>query len=148
MQKRRSSSQPYLIAGTETLSDRLNYLGCTCFSWVTSCLSPSETEESSSDLTWLIGSCEKLKLLSLRICWTVWSSILRLVLRLWLCLQHWIFIKDHIFAKKGTLFLYISKLVCLGFLGETDEIAPLWLGLQFVPFLTINQTVCQTIEYS
>jgi len=73
---------------------------------------------------------------------TVWRSTLRFILHLWLFLQHWFFVKNHISTGKGVRFLGIPKSKTLDSFGEPDEDILLRLGLQFVPFLTINQTIC------
>ena len=43
-------------------------------------------------------------------------------------------------------FLRIPKSKTLNSFGEPDEDTLLRLGLQFVPFLTINQTICRATE--
>ena len=88
----------------------------------------------------------ELNFLFLSVYRTVWSSPSRFILRLWLFSQHWIFVKDHISTGKGALFLGISKSETLDSFGEPDEDTLLRLGLQFVPFLTINQTICRATE--
>jgi len=109
----------------------LNSLGC---SWVASCSSLFESEESSSDPSGLLRALWELNSLFLSVYWTVWNSTLCFVLHLWLVLQHGFFVKDHISTSKSTLCLGIPKFVTFDLFDEPNEDILLRLGLQFIFF--------------
>jgi len=138
-----SSFQQYLVGGNVTLTDRLNSLGR---SSVATCSSPSEYEEFSSDSSGFLGLAENPNFLFLSIYQIVWTSTLRFILHLWLFLQYWFFVKDHISADKGTPFLGITKSKILDSFGEPNGNTLLRFGLQFVPFLTVNQAIRRATE--